>query len=409
MLLYIKLAWRNIFRNKRRTIISGLAIAIGLASLIYVDALYIGMKNNIVDNITKSFMSDGQIHRKGFRQRQEVELTINNIDDVIKNLKKEEIVNRFSVRAYGFSMISSSNNVGSVILVGIDPDKERYISQMDDAIIKGDYFKGEKGNQIIIGKKLAEILEVELGDRIVVTVAQANSSELSQELFRVSGIYFLNNPQFDKGMAFIKLGKARKMLNIGTGGHEIAIKLKKGIDRIHIEKLSIWKKYSSKGNEAISWIGIMPQMKMMFEMTNLSLSLIGFILFAIVALVIINSLFMSIYERMFELGVLRAIGTRPSGAFKMIIFESGALAVFSIILGIVLGYLITLVFTKIGIDYTGIEMMGITIKNIIYPVIELRQFIIYPIIVFFITILVGIYPGIYAAKLQPAEALRKSL
>ncbi len=409
MSLYLKLAWRNIFRNKRRTIISGIAIAIGLASLIYVDALYIGMKINIVDNITKSFISDGQIHRKGFRQRQEVELTVNNPDKVIKALKKNKMISDFSLRTYSFSMISSSNNVNSVLLVGIEPDKEKTISQIDDAIIKGNFFEGKGDNQIVIGKKLADILEVGIGDRIVITAAQAHSSELSQELFRVSGIYYLNNPEMDKGMAFIKIGKAQKMLNIGDNFHEIALKFKKGTDLLNIDKLPFWKNFSKNGNEALSWMGLFPQMKVMFEMTNLSLALVGLILFAIVALVIINSLFMSIYERMFEFGVLRAIGTRPLVAFKLIILESAALGIFSILIGIIFGFIITLIYTKIGIDYSGIEVMGVTIKNIIYPVMELRQFIIYPVIVFFITLIIGIYPGIYAAKLKPAEALRKSL
>ena len=409
MFFYLKLAWLNIFRNKRRTIISGLAIAIGLAALIYVDALYKGMAINIIDNITKSFIADGQIHRKGFRAQQEVELTINGLDKVVNRLKKEKIVDKFSLRTYSFSMISSSNNVSSVMLVGVDPEKEKDIAQIDDAIIKGDYFKSEKGNEIIIGKKLAEILEVRLGDRIVVTVAQAHSSELSQELFRVGGIYFFNNPQLDKGMAFIKIDKARKMLNIGDGAHEIAIKFKRGVSRRHIDKLDFWKRYSTNNNEALSWMGLYPQMKMVFEMTGLGTAIVGFILFAIVALVIINSLFMSIYERMFEFGVLRAIGTRPGGAFKMIVFESGALGAFSVIVGIILGFIITYIFTKVGIDYTGIEMMGVTIKNLIYPVMTINQFIIYPVVVFFITLIIGIYPGIYAAKLKPAEALRKSL
>ncbi len=409
MSLYFKLAWRNIFRNKRRTIISGIAIAIGLASLIYVDALYIGMKNNIVKNITGSFIGDGQIHRKGFRQKQEVELTVKNPEKLIKSLKSENQIKIFSLRTYSFSMISSSNNVSSVILVGIEPQKEKEISQMDDAIIEGSFFNKRSENQIIIGKKLAEILEVKTGDRIVITVAQAHSSELSQELFKVTGIYYLNSPEMDKGMAFIKLKKAQKMLNIGNNFHEIALKFKKGIDLIHIDKLSFWRKYSSDDNEALSWMGLFPQMKLMFEMTNLSLALVGFILFAIVALVIINSLFMSIYERMFEFGVLRAIGTRPSGAFKLIILESGALAIFSIFIGIIVGFAITFIYTKIGIDYTGVEVMGITIKNIIYPVMKVRQFVLYPVIVFFITLIIGIYPGIYAARLKPAEALRKSL
>ncbi len=409
MIFYIKLAFRNILRNKRRSIISGLAIAIGVSALIYVDALYKGMENNIIDNITKSFASDGQIHRKNFREIQNVELTINNLNKIIENLKNEKIIDTFSLRTYSFSMISSPNNVSSILLVGIEPESEKKISQIDDSIIKGSYLKEEDKNTIVLGEKLAEILEVQVGDRVVITVAQAKNSELSQELFRVSGIYFFNNPQFDKGMAFINIRKAREMLNIGNSAHEIAIRFIKKIDRKHIDKLDFWKRYSKYGNEALSWMEIFPQMRIVFEMSGIATAIMGLILFAIVALVIVNSLFMSIYERMFEFGVLRALGTRPFVVFKMIIFESALLGLLSILIGILLGFIITYISSKTGIDYTGIEMMGVTIKNMIYPVINLNQFIIYPISVFIITILIGVYPALYAAKIKPSKALRKSL
>jgi len=128
-----------------------------------------------------------------------------------------------------------------------------------------------------------------------------------------------------------------------------------------------------------------------------------------VAFGIINTLFMSLYERMFEFGVLRAVGTRPSGVRRLIVFEAGALALLSIAMGTVLGFGLTFAMSKIGIDYRGIEFAGTTFYDLLYPVLHVQQFLIYPLAVFIFTLLVGLYPARVAGKMRVADALRKSL
>ncbi len=405
---YLKLAWRNLFRNKRRSFIAGVAIGLGLASLIFVDALIIGMEENMVASATSSFLGEGQIHQQDFRQTQSVEHTINNLDQVVANLKEEEIVEHFTLRVMNMGMINSAANMSAISLVGVNPETEQHLSQVDDAITKGSFFADQKEQDILIGSKLAEILEVELGDRVVVTVAQTETGDLSQEMFRVSGIYHFNIKEMDRGMAFIRLGKAQEMFGIGKSVHEIAIHFtstKYGSN----ENLLFWDKYSRHENEALGWTQLMPQLKAALEMSSFSTYLTGLILFGVVSLGIINTLFMSLYERMFEFGVLRAVGTRPFGIARLILFEAGALAILSIVLGNIFGFIITYITSKVGIDYTGIEFAGVTFREMLYPVMEIKQFIYYPFWVFVLTVIVGIYPAIYAAKLSPANAMRKVL
>ena len=191
LLILIKLAWKNILRNKRRTIIAATAISIGLAALIFVDAYMIGMKDNMVfKTATASFLGDAQIHRQGFRDEQEVTLTIQEAETITRKLAKESIVQYFTRRTFASGMIRSAANMNSgIILVGIFPGTERFLSQIDDAIIEGNYFQGNNENDIVIGSKLAEILEVELGDKVPVTVSQAYGGEFSQVGFRISGIF----------------------------------------------------------------------------------------------------------------------------------------------------------------------------------------------------------------------------
>lgn len=407
MKLFIKLAIRNLFRNKRRTFIAGSAIGIGLAALIFTDALIIGMEQNMIASATESFLGEGQIHKADFRDSYAVEKTINDLPEVVADLRQDSVVADFTERTMTFAMITSPANLSAVTMVGVDPGNEKNLSQVDEAIIDGSYFDGDNKRDILIGSKLAEILEVGLGDRVVLTVAQAHSGDLSQEMFRISGIYHFNIKEMDRSMVFVRLTEAQQMLALGYNVHEIALRFKNSgyaRDKNH----PFWNEYSTDGNEAVSWTVILPELQAAFEMSQFATYIVGLILFGVVALGIINTLFMSLHERMFEFGVLRAVGTRPFGMARLILFEAGALAVLSIILGTILGYLITYIISHVGIDYTGIEFSGVTYRDLLYPVMRWRQFIEYPIVVFIFTVLVGFYPAFYAARISPAKAMRRS-
>jgi len=406
-MILVKLAWRNIFRNKRRTLIAATAIGIGLTALIFIDAFMIGMEETMIRTATASFLGDAQIHREGFRDAQEVSLTVQALGSVTESLAKEEIVAHFTQRTLASSMITSPANVSAISLVGVHPPTEKFLSLIDDAITEGAYFEGDNSRDIVIGAKLAEILEIGLGDRVVVTVAQAESGELSQEMFRISGIYHFADAAMNSGMAFVRLEKAQEMLAIGKDVHEIAIKFT-SIAYSQETTLPFWDTYSQHGNEVLSWTELMSQLTVVLEMTKYSKYIMGVILFGVVVFGIINTLFMSLYERMFEFGVLRAVGTRPFGMARVILFEAGALAIVSIGLGTILGFVLTGVLAYVGIDYTGIEMMGVTMQEFIYPVLEVQQFIIYPIWVFIFTLIAALYPARHVAKMAPVDAMRRS-
>ena len=207
-------------------------------------------------------------------------------------------------------------------------------------------------------------------------------------------------------MAFVRIGKAQEMLAIGSEVHEIAIKFT-SIGYAQDPTLPFWETYSQHDNEALSWTELMSQLTAILEMTKYSKYIMGVILFFVVIFGIINTLFMSLYERMFEFGVLRAVGTRPFGMARVILFEAGALAIVSIGLGMVLGFLVTLILNRTGIDYTGIEMVGVTMQEFIYPTITIEQFTVYPVWLFIFTVIAGLYPARYAAKMSPAAAMRR--
>ena len=407
MNMFLKLAWRNIMRNKRRTIIAGTAIGIGLAAMIFMDAVMIGFKNDTILSVTGQFLGEGQIQAAGFRDDMEPSLTIRGLDGVVADLKNDARVDRFTLRILTQGMLTSSAGVNAVLVVGVEPETEVYLSQIDDVLIRGDFFKGSSEREIVIGSKLAELLEVDVGDRLVLTVAQASGGELSQEMFRVSGIYSFNLKEMDGGQAFIRLAKAQGLLGLNGRVHQIVLAFKNKMTG-QTESDPFWGKYSRDGNEALGWVKLQPQMKSILDLMQFALVFMALILFILVSIGIVNTLFMSIYERVFEFGVMRAVGTRPFGVWRLIVFEAGCLAVLSIGLGLVLGSVITLIFTRLGINYHGVEF-GKTAINIVYPVFDLRQFLVYPLFVLIFTILSGIYPAFHGARLVPAKALRRTM
>ncbi|MBT3236788.1 MAG: ABC transporter permease [Bdellovibrionales bacterium] len=404
--MIFKLALRNILRNKRRTTLASLAIGIGVCAIILTDGFVEGMKYNLIESVVSTFMGDAQIHRSGFRVSREVESVIKNSQQVINILADDSEIKAYAPRTISFAMISSPDNYVNVMMLGVDPKKEQIITRIMEAIQKGGPPQTE--NEILVGSRLASKLEVTIGDKVVVTVAQANSSELSQEQFRISGIYSYGSKELDGAMVYVQIAKSQQMLNLGNNIHEIALKFMQ-LKRAGNLDISFWDEYSVDGNEALSWRKLAPEIQYMIEMIYISITLISAIIGMLVGLIIMNTLFMSLYERLFELGVLRAIGTRPQQIVAMIIAESAVLSVASVIVGTLLAILFGTLLAVYGIDYGAMEIGETTLHKPIKFIFNLRQFTLYPVATIIFSMLVAIYPGVYASKMTLARATDKTL
>ena len=405
MLLLIKLAWRNMFRNARRTALASLAIGVGLAGLIFTDALMIGMVESMIRTATDSFLGHGQVHAEGFRTTLEVEKTVPDLPGLLRDLAADSGVEGHALRIQAFGMVASASNAGAVLLYGIDPRAERAMSKMDEALVEGSYLDDGDSRRILIGSKLAETLEVTIGDRVVVTVAEAETGELAQEMFRIGGIFHFNAREMDSGVGFVGLRRAQSLLGLRDRVHEVAVRFSRAT-LAEDSGLEFAARYSGSGNEALGWRALMPQLDAAVQISSFSSWIVGGILFAVVALGIMNTLFMSLYERMFEFGVLRAVGTRPVRMALIILFEAGALSVLSIIIGGAVGFAVTYAYSVWGIDYVGIEFAGVTFRELIYPTLRATQFTVFPLVVFLFTLLAGIYPAVFAGRLTPSRAMQ---
>lgn len=408
MYLFLKLAWRNLFRNRRRTLLTGIAMGVGLAALIFVDAFLQGLKENMVQTATELYLGEAQIHAQDFLRTGESALTIFNAPQLISDLTQDPAIATFTPRVRTVGMITSAEEMHAIEMIGIDPEKEKTLSQFDDHIVQGNFFPEQNQNTIVIGNDLADLLRVQIGDRIVLTLPEAETKNLSQELFFVGGTFHFGIKELDRGVALISIQQAQAMLNISNRMHEIAVRFKNpsAAQNTH---LPVWQKYAQGGNEFLAWPDLLPEMKGALALTDTSTTIAGFLLFGIIVFGIMNTLFMALHERTFEFGVMRACGTKNTQIAFLIFSEAGSLAVISIAIGMGAALGITTLVAHFGIDYSGIEYAGITFNKKIYPQLDWLQFVKYPFWILGFTLLASIYPAIHAARMKLSENLQQGL
>lgn len=408
MNLTFRLAWRNIFRNGRRTFLTCLLLASSLIALVLTDGVMKGMMALMIETTTRTFSGEAQVHKQHFRDAFDVDLFIEDTDEITAQLAADKSVEAFTVRTMSGSMVSSADNITGAVLWGVDADTETRVSKLKEALIEGDYLTG-LDNEMLIGQEMADLLEVDLGDRIVVTLSQVNGGELSQALFRLSGIFKFGMRELDNSMVFVNLQQSRQILGMDRGAHEIAFNFVDSEQAINPDIQIIKTLSSNKNIEAATWATLQPQMSAMLGMIDYSLIIIGSILFIIAGLGIINSMFMSIYERIYEFGVAMAIGTRPGQMITLIMAEAFFLALLSVIGGMIVAYFLSNHFSVVGIPIGEMEFEGISIQNNIKTILDVSQFTVFPLAVIALTMVAAIYPALFTARIVPSEALHKSL
>ena len=404
-----KLAIRNILRNKRRTFLTMLLISMTLAILIFTDGYMKAMADVMIRSATRLYPGDGQIHHVDYLAERDGEQQIADVDWHINALKAEPMIESYSPRALDFGMVSSTANNLAVQVVGIDADLEAQVSKLKLSIVFGDYLSNEGSDtQILIGQGLADLLEVDLGDRLVVSVNNYELNEIDQRLFRVSGVFKMNSKFFDEGLVFIQLPKAQQMLGIGNHVHEIAFNF---FDESlsSDQSLLVWKHLSTETTIAQGWTSLMADLASIISLFDFSMLIVGGILFVVAILGVINAMFMSIYERTYEFGVIIAIGTRRISVFTLILVEGLVLCIASLIVGSMIGAAITVAIGNVGIDYGSMELSGVALAEILRPELRVLQFTELPFAVFVMTMVACIYPAIHASRIVPATALHKSL
>ncbi|MGB5668775.1 MAG: FtsX-like permease family protein [Maribacter sp.] len=404
--MLFQIAWRNIWRNKTRSFVVICSIIIGLWAGVFMLAFSWGMyKNNIDDTVFKQ-LSHIQIHHPLFNQEIESKYTISNTDEILQKLQLNENVASASARIITTGMITSPTTASGVKIYGINPLQEEKQIGLHENVRQGVYFESDKENEIFLGEKLAKKLKIKVKSKVVLTFTDINADMISAA-FRVGGLYRSKNISLDEVNVYVQQKKLRKLLGLGDDkSNEIAILLENEI------QLDSIKKYSTKlvpKAKVEDWKELSPELGMIIESFNLYTYIITGIILLALTFGIVNTMLMSVLERIRELGMLMAIGLNKRKIFFMIMLETLYLTLIGCPIGLLIGWLSIDFLGKHGINISmfseGLASYGFS--SIIYPSLDNEKYIIVAVMCFITALLAAIYPAFKALQLNPSEAIRK--
>ncbi|GAA4281870.1 ABC transporter permease [Gaetbulibacter aestuarii] len=400
----VSLAWRNIWRNRTRSLIIILSVTIGLFAGIFVLALYQGIMISRVRIVIDSEVGHIQIHNPKFKDDFDPKYTLQGatVKDSLKNLDKIKFV---ADRSITLGMLSTTTGSANVKINGILPEAENKASQLKDKIISGNELSMNGKQGILVGKKLADKMKLKLGSKLVLTFADTNN-ELTAGAFGVLGIYQSDNAPLDELNVYVLKPVLNTYLGIDQGSHEVVVLLNRDDDldivRNRIATLfpkllvETWKETSPETNLMVGYVD------------QFAIIYVVIIMFAL-AFGIINTMLMSVLERTREIGMLTALGMNRKRVFVLILTETILLTFVGVPFGILLSWFTSNYFGHVGIDISSFSeaaMSGFGFSSMIYPEFPVDSLPVVMIIVFLTALISALFPSIKAIKLQPADALR---
>ncbi len=399
------MSWRNIWRNKARSVVIMISIMLGLFAGISILSLYKGMIHSKVRTVIDRESGHIQIHHPKFKDDYLPEFTITDSQAVAKTL---QIPNVYAAtqRVVTSGMITTTTGSAGVNIYGIDPESEKAISKLDEKIIEGNYFNTSTRNPIVIGKKLATKMKLKLKSKIVLTFMDSTNTMVAAA-YRVVAIYESENAPFDERTVYTTKSNLNNLLNIGDKFHEIAVILN------HDEDLdAVTAELKSKFPDLLveTWKQVSPETELMVSTTDQYSYIILIIIMLALAFGIINTMLMAILERTREIGMLVALGMNKLKLFTLILSETLFLTFAGTPLAILLSYILITYFNNNGLDLSGFGedmMKEFGFQNLIYPEYPWDKISGLTAIVSVTAILSGLLPAMKALRLKPTEALRK--
>jgi putative ABC transport system permease protein len=406
MKILLKISWRNIWRNPKRSLVMIIAILIGLWAGIFVSSLMFGMIEQRFKTSIEQHISHLQIHNPEFLKDNNVKFGIENWKNLSQELAADSEVKAFSGRTRVNGMLATATLTRGITINGIDPVHENLTSRLGNNIREGSYFTDAGRNAILIGKKLADKTRLQERSRLVLTFQNA-AGELISASFRVAGIYETSNSMYDEMNVYVKRSDLDGYIGEETIINEIAI-LCVEADQVN----SIRDRYKAlfPGLSIRTWAEISPELSYLQEMSQTVLVFILVIILFALAFGLVNTMLMSVFERVYELGMLMAVGMNRRKVFGMIMFETAFLTFLGAAGGMLLGFLSNLVFGKRGINLASVggeSMHDYGFPSMVYPNLEPSFYIMLTILVIITAFLTSIYPAVKALRLKPAEAVRQ--
>jgi ABC-type lipoprotein release transport system permease subunit len=399
------LAWRNLWRHPRRTIIMLATITLGVWMMLITAAIMRGMVEQQISDTIANLTGHIQIHNPKYRDDPAIENSMTIKKGAIDELLKDPEVKQLSMRIRLPAVVASERETAGVTLVGIDPAREKGLSFIANAVFDGRYLKDSNDSGIIIGKHLAERLETGLGKRIVL-MSQDSDNQVADRGFRIVGIYRADLQATEMAYAFTGLNTARSMLKMGNEISEVSLVSNQKED---LSGLANKLRKEFPHLEVKTWQELLPLLVSALALYDSILIIWYLIIFIAMSFGLVNTLLMAVFERTREIGLFQALGMQPRFIIVQILIESLILLALGLLLGNLFSWLTILYFSG-GIDLSAFArgMEWVQIGSLLIPVLEVKDIFISNALVIVLGLIASLYPAIRAAKAVPVEAITRS-
>ena len=405
MTTFIKIAWRNILRSKKRSLITISAVGFGLGALIFIWSFVEGSHKQMIENYTSYVTAQVQVQKKGYQATQKLENYLEHPQEIIRKVKTNPNVIAVSPRIRGEALMSSADSSVGVMVLGINPAAEKQVSVLHKRLKKGKYLSTDD-TQIVLGAGLAKNLNVDLGDKVVL-MGQALDGSIAGGAYHVAGLIETGAEEIDKGLVLITRKAAEDLFVMNGKVSQIAIKLNdvKNSDRTAAELTTL---LHNPQLEILPWRKVSPILQQWLEYDATFVWIIVMIVMVVVAIGILNTVLMGVLERTREFGILQAIGTKGGQIILMVTWESIFLGSIGTVGGFLLGIGLTGFFGQKGIDLSLFTnaLNAFYMESIIYPTINWQAVWISVGLVLVTSFVASFYPAWYASRLEPVEAIR---
>ncbi|HSA69446.1 MAG TPA: ABC transporter permease [Burkholderiales bacterium] len=400
--MLIALAWRNVLRNRRRSAITVSSIAIGLAAMTFLWGMIDGINRQMVENTTRYFAGDAQIHLKGYHDDPTFDLAMRDAARVLRAARSHPEVAAASLRLEGKALASRGDKSRGVTLAGVAPQDEARVTVLFKSIIEGQAL----GDGVLIGEKLAEALRVRAGEELVF-LGQAYDGSVASARFSVRGVFRSKIDELDGFVAVTTLDAAREFYAAPQGATGVVLRLRdaQGLEALRSELATrLGERY-----EVLGWPRLLPMVAVSIRFHEVVSYVVLLVFFVVVAAAVANPVLMSVLERTRELGIVLALGMSRSRLLGLVLLESMLLGSAGVIAGNALGLSITGYFAAAGMNVGAFEaglrtMPGLS--DVIFPVLLAERSFMLSALVFAIACLTAVYPAAKAAGLEPVDAIR---
>ncbi|MCF8245083.1 MAG: FtsX-like permease family protein [Saprospiraceae bacterium] len=403
--MLLTLAWRNIWRNKVRSLVIICSVAVGLWAGAFIVAVYDGMAKDRIRTVIQEEVSHLQIHHPAFKEDFEPKFVAGDVDSLTAKIVAVPGVKSITARSITRGMMANASNSSGVTVIGIEPASENKTTGLQGRIIAGDFFPEGKRNPILVGNKLAEKLNIKSGNKVVLTFTNTHNN-LTSGAFKVVGIYQSINSKLDGTNVYVLRQNLNALLTTPGKAHECAILLNNDdlVDSVKLQLQAIFPDLKVE-----TWRQVSPESDLIATYTTQSAIIMVVIIMIALAFGIVNTMLMAVLERTREIGMLMALGLKKGKLLTMIIFETFLLTLVGAPFGLLVAWA-TVALTQDGIDISAFADKGLSeygFSAILYPILSWDS--VYQIIVIVVcaALFSAIFPAIKAIRLKPVEAIRQ--